>query len=67
LLSDPERAVGAAYDVARSADHKAAAWARRVSYLIDPDGLIAKSYDFRDSPDLSEHAQEVLDDINNLS
>ena len=59
--------MGVAYEVARPADHKAAAWARRASYLINPDGLIAQSYDFRDSPDLSEHAQDALNDISNLS
>jgi peroxiredoxin len=67
LLADPAREAGAAYEVARPADHKAAGWPRRASYLIGPDGLIAKSYDFRDSPDLSEHAQEVLNDINSFS
>ena len=66
LLADPAHVAGAAYEAARPADHKAAGWPRRVSYLINPDGLIAKSYDFGDSPDLSEHAQEVLNDINNL-
>jgi peroxiredoxin len=67
LLSDPERVVGTAYEVARPADDPFGAFPHRVSYLISPDGLIAKSYDFEDSPDLSEHAQEVLNDINNLS
>jgi peroxiredoxin len=67
LLADSERVAGTAYEAARPADHKAAGFPRRVSYLISPDGLIAKSYDFKDSPDLSEHAQEVLNDINNLS
>tara|TARA_Y100001949_G_scaffold176561_1_gene190422 strand:- start:2806 stop:3078 length:273 start_codon:yes stop_codon:yes gene_type:complete len=67
LLADSERVAGTAYEAARPADHKAAGFPRRVSYLISADGLIAKSYDFKDSPDLSEHAQEVLNDINNLS
>lgn len=35
---------------------------RRVSYLIDPDGRVARAYDL-DGKDLAAHAAEVLDDI----
>jgi peroxiredoxin len=40
---------------------------RRVSYLINPSGEIAKAYDLADHPDLSQHAGEVLADIAALS
>jgi hypothetical protein len=34
--------------------------------LIQPDGVIAKTYDFADKPDLAEHAQQVLNDFQEL-
>jgi|TARA_B100000959_G_C14463687_1_gene412082 peroxiredoxin len=37
---------------------------RRISYLIDPQGTVHKSYDLEESgAELSEHADEVLQDI----
>jgi peroxiredoxin len=35
---------------------------RRISYLIDPDGRIAKAYDLA-GQDLGAHAGEVLEEI----
>tara|TARA_B100000902_G_scaffold386354_1_gene428912 strand:+ start:383 stop:655 length:273 start_codon:yes stop_codon:yes gene_type:complete len=67
LLADTDRSVGTVYGVGRDADDKFAAWPLRASFLIDPDGMIAKVYDFADKPDLSEHAQKVLDDVSELS
>ena len=67
LLADAARSTGLAYGVGRDADDKFPDWPRRASFLIDPDGVIAKVYDFADKPDLSEHAQKVLDDLNELS
>ena len=67
LLADTDRSTGLAYGVGRDADDKFPDWPRRASFLIDPDGVIAKVYDFADKPDLSEHAQKVLDDLNELS
>ena len=40
---------------------------RRDSFLIDPNGVIAKVYDFADKPDLAEHAATVLTDLQELS
>ena len=37
---------------------------RRISYLIAPDGTIAKAYDLEASgADLNDHAAEILADI----
>ncbi len=64
LLSDPDRSVGAAYDVVRQPgeQYAEAGLPRRISYLIDPQGRIAKAYDLA-GQDLSAHAAEVLEEI----
>tara|TARA_B000000477_G_C5905319_1_gene148396 strand:- start:61 stop:339 length:279 start_codon:yes stop_codon:yes gene_type:complete len=67
LLADTDRSTGLAYGVGRNADDKFPDWPLRASFLIDPNGVIAKVYDFADKPDLSEHAQKVLDDLKELS
>ena len=60
LLSDVDRAVGTAYEVVRAPDHKYANFPERHSYLIDPQGVIAKVYDVTD---VGGHAAEVLADL----
>jgi len=60
LLSDEDRSVGRAYGVARPSGDQYAAFARRFSYLIDPDGVIARSYDVAD---VKRHADDVLADL----
>ena len=60
LLSDLDHSVGAAYDVSRTPQDKFAEFPRRYSYLIDPDGLIHRSYDVTD---VAQHADDVLADI----
>lgn len=60
LLSDVDRAVGTAYEVVRAADHPYANFPERYSFLIKPDGVIAKSYDVTDP---GAHAAEVLADL----
>ena len=60
LLSDTDRITGIAYDVARRPDDKFAAFPRRYSYLIDPDGLIHQAYDVTD---VARHADDVLADV----
>ena len=60
LLSDADRSVGTAYEVARPPDHDYAALPRRISYLIGPDGVIAQAYPVKDA---AAHADEVLADI----
>ena len=66
LLSDPDKAMGAAYDAVRQEGEKyfEAGIPRRISYLISPDGKIAKAYDVENEGlDLDGHAAAVLADI----
>ena len=57
LLSDTKRAMGIAYGAAEAADAK---HARRISYLIDANGKIAKVYD---PVKPAEHPDQVLADL----
>lgn len=63
LLSDPTKTVGTAYDVLRDADDPFADYPKRISYLIDPDGTIAKAYEVSDP---AGHGAEVLADLEAL-
>lgn len=54
LLSDPGRAIGLAYGAADSAD---AGFAKRISYLIGPDGSIQEAWA---KVDVKTHAADVL-------
>ena len=60
LLSDVDRSVGEAYGVKRGKLNPAAGFAKRISFLIDPDGKIAKVYEVSDT---AGHAAEVLADL----
>jgi thioredoxin-dependent peroxiredoxin len=63
LLSDRDRGVGRAYDVVRPAGDQYEGFARRFSFLIDPEGRIARVYDVAD---VKGHADEVLADLAQL-
>jgi thioredoxin-dependent peroxiredoxin len=63
LLSDVDRSVGAAYEVVRPAGHQYAEYPERFSYLIDPDGVIRRSYAVSD---VATHADVVLADLAEL-
>ena len=63
LLSDVDRAVGRAYRTVRADDDQYARFPLRVSYLIDPDGVIRRVYPVAD---VAHHADEVLDDLRSL-
>ena len=60
LLSDVDRSVGTAYGVARPPDDQYAAFPTRLSFLIDPDGLVRRVYTVTD---VQGHADEVLADL----
>lgn len=60
LLSDTDRSVGAQYGAARDAGEPYADYPKRVSYLIDPEGTIVRSYEVTDP---GGHAAEVLTDL----
>jgi len=57
LLSDTERAVGLAYG---AADDAGTQYAKRISYLIGPDGRIQKAYP---KVNAATHPEEILADI----
>ena len=60
LLSDTDRTIGSSYEVLREPDDPFADYPQRISYLIDPEGIIAKTYRVDDP---SGHAAEVLVDL----
>ena len=60
LLSDIDHSVGTAYEATRDASEKYAEFPRRLSYLIDPEGVIARAYDVTD---VAGHAEQVLRDL----
>ena len=55
--------MGSAYGVVRPERDQYAAFARRLSFLIDPGGVIARVYDVAD---VKAHADEVLADLGRL-
>lgn len=61
LLSDTDRSVGVQVG---AADSPSRLFARRISYLVGGDGKVLKAYE---KVDPSEHAGEVLADIDALS
>lgn len=63
LLSDADRTVAAAYEVLRPPGDQYEDFPLRISYLIDPSGLIRHSYVVAD---VRGHAAEVLADLADL-
>jgi peroxiredoxin Q/BCP len=63
LLSDVDRTVGAAYETKRAPEEPSPEFAKRRTYLIDPDGVIRKAYRVTDIP---AHPGQVLDDLREL-
>lgn len=62
MLSDWDEQVGVAYETRAPGSDKVK-FAKRLSYLIDPDGVIVKSYEVGD---VNTHPAEVLADIREL-
>jgi len=60
LLSDPEHLVGNQYRATREQPGGHSKFARRISYLIDPEGCIVQNYEVTDP---SGHAAAVLSDL----
>jgi len=63
LLSDVDREVGTRYEATRPEGEENAAYARRIAYLIDPEGVIQKSYEVTD---VDGFAALVLEDVSGL-
>jgi thioredoxin-dependent peroxiredoxin len=64
LLSDVDRTVGERYETKRAPEESSPEYAKRRTYLIDPDGIIRRAYRVTDIP---AHPGQVLDDIRTLS
>jgi peroxiredoxin Q/BCP len=63
LLSDVDRTVGTAYGAARGPDEQYPDFPRRISYLIDQEGIIRRAYTVTDT---AGHASDVLADLTEL-
>jgi thioredoxin-dependent peroxiredoxin len=63
LLSDLDRSVGARYETVRAPDEASPDNAKRRTYLIDPEGRIAKAYRVTDIP---AHPPQALEDLRAL-
>jgi peroxiredoxin len=63
-LCDVDRAVGKAYGVERGPDEKFPEYPKRMTFLIAPDGTIAKVYEVTD---VATHPDDVLADIRALA
>jgi thioredoxin-dependent peroxiredoxin len=60
LLCDVDHAVGKIYETERAPEEHYTEWAKRRTYLIDPEGMIRKAYRVTDIP---AHPDEVLADL----
>lgn len=60
LLCDTEKSVGALYEAVRYPEDDYADFPKRISYLIDPDGVIRQTYEVDDP---GGHAETVLADL----
>jgi thioredoxin-dependent peroxiredoxin len=63
LVSDVDRTVGDAYQTARPADDGFPGYAKRRTFVIDPQGVIRKVYAVKDIP---AHPAQVLEDLRTL-
>ena len=63
LLSDVDRSVGARYETVRAPEEASPDNAKRRTYLIDPEGRIAKAYRVTDIP---AHPPQLLKDLRAL-
>ncbi len=63
LLSDVDRVAGAAYETMRAPEERFPDQAKRRTYVIDPEGRIARAYRVGD---VASHADEVLADLGGL-
>jgi thioredoxin-dependent peroxiredoxin len=63
LLSDVDRAVGASYETKRADEEPSPEFAKRRTFVIDPEGVIRAVYRVTDIP---AHPGQVLDDLRAL-
>jgi peroxiredoxin Q/BCP len=62
LLSDYDEQVGVKYETRDPGTDKVS-FAKRISYLIDPDGVVRKSYEVKE---IAAHPAEVVADLHEL-
>jgi thioredoxin-dependent peroxiredoxin len=60
ILSDLDHSVGEAYQTARPPEDPSPAFAKRRTFVIDPDGVVRKVYAVKDIP---AHPGAVLEDL----
>ncbi len=63
-MCDTDRTVGEAYEAKKAADEQYPDFPRRLTYLVDPQGLIARAYAVTD---VRAHPDEVLADLTALA
>lgn len=63
LLCDTDHAVGRVYGVERGKDENNPQYPKRMTFLIDPEGNVAKVYEVADA---GAHPAEVLEDLRAL-
>jgi peroxiredoxin Q/BCP len=63
LLSDVDRKAGEAYETKRAPAEQNPEYAKRRTYLIDPEGRIVKAYRVTD---ITAHPDQVLADLKEL-
>ena len=63
ILSDVDRSAGRAYQTARGPEEDSPEYAKRRTFVIDPEGRLAKVYRVTDS---GAHPREVLADLQTL-
>ena len=63
MLSDADREVGELYETKRAPDEQSPTNAKRRTYLIDPEGRIAKAYRVTD---VAGHPAQVLEDLRSI-
>ena len=64
LLSDVDRTIGERYETKRGPEESSPEYAKRRTYLIDPEGVIRKAYRVTD---IAAHPGEVLEDFRRLT
>lgn len=63
LLADTDHSVGRLYEVVRTPDEEYAEYAKRIAYLIDPEGTIRRAYEVTD---VEGFAGQVIEDLDAL-
>lgn len=64
LLSDADRKAGQLYETKRAPEEQSPEYAKRRTYLIDPEGLIVRAYRVTD---IAGHPGQVLEDFRALT